>query len=110
MLVDKFTVQSPSVEYGEGYIASSYAYQYNEVDRTPEGSWTVEPKTVEYEFKTDTRVPKLGCAFPPGRLQPAAAGGWRACAAAGLARGLGVLGCGRGGAMWQPRLRGGAGS
>jgi hypothetical protein len=31
-----------------------------QVERTPEGKWVVKPVTTTYEFKTDTKVPKLG--------------------------------------------------
>lgn len=60
MLVDAFKVDSPSVEYGEGFIASTYDYQHTEVERTATGEWVVKPQTTKYEFHTDTRVPKLG--------------------------------------------------
>lgn len=60
MLVENFSVQSPNVKFEEGSITSTYTYHHNEVDRTPEGKWVVRPATTQYEFKTDTNVPKLG--------------------------------------------------
>jgi myo-inositol-1-phosphate synthase len=60
MLVDSFKVDSPAVEYGESHIASTYDYQHTEVDRTEDGKWVVKPQTTRYEFRTDTKVPKLG--------------------------------------------------
>lgn len=60
MLLDQFQVESSNVVRGEGFISSAYEYQHNEVDRTPDGKWTVKPLTTKYEFRTDTNVPKLG--------------------------------------------------
>jgi len=60
MLVESFKVESPNVEYGEDFIASSYEYQHTDVDRTPAGDWVVKPRATKYEFRTDTKVPKLG--------------------------------------------------
>lgn len=59
MLVDRFDVDSPNVEKGEGYISSSYDYQHNEIEFN-DGKWSVRPVTTKYEFKTETNVPKLG--------------------------------------------------
>ena len=59
MLVDGFRVESPNVTYGEGCIAAKYKYDTTEVEQDG-GTWKVKPKQVEYEFRTDTRVPKLG--------------------------------------------------
>ena len=61
MLVEQFRVDSPSVRYEEGAITSTYAYQHTEVERSEaDGSWVVRPRVENYEFRTDTRVPKLG--------------------------------------------------
>lgn len=61
MLVEQFRVESPSVQYGEDAITSTYAYQYTDVERSEaDGSWVVRPRVENYEFRTDTRVPKLG--------------------------------------------------
>jgi hypothetical protein len=74
MLVEQFKVESEKVTYAEDHIASTYDYQHTEVDRTPEGGWVLRPQTTSFEFKTDTRVPKLGCVAAPrrGRCRPAA--------------------------------------
>ena len=60
VLLDSFKVDSPNVEYGEDFIAASYDYQHTEVERAADGQWIVKPQTTKYEFKTETRVPKLG--------------------------------------------------
>lgn len=61
MLVENFKVESPNVQYAEDSITANYTYSSTEVERTEEGKWVVKPQTTEYTFKTDTRVPKLGC-------------------------------------------------
>ncbi|KAL9229723.1 hypothetical protein vseg_005159 [Gypsophila vaccaria] len=64
MFIENFKVESPNVEYREGEIKSVYKYETTElVHENRKGSgyqWIVKPKSVKYEFKTDTRVPKLG--------------------------------------------------
>jgi myo-inositol-1-phosphate synthase len=60
MLVESFKVDSPAVVYEESSITSTYDYQHTEIDRTADGKWVVKPKTTQYEFRTDTKVPKLG--------------------------------------------------
>ena len=60
MLAESFRVDSPTVQYGEDAITSSYTYQHTAVERTDAGQWVVKPQSTEYTFKTDTRVPKLG--------------------------------------------------
>ncbi|CAH9090067.1 unnamed protein product [Cuscuta europaea] len=59
MFVERFKVESPNVAYGDGEIHSVYNYETTEVVMERD-EWVVKPKTVRYEFKTDTRVPKLG--------------------------------------------------
>lgn len=61
MLVDTFKVQSPNVEYREDSIRSTYTYEHTAVEQSTDGAWVVKPQKSEYEFHTDTRVPKLGC-------------------------------------------------
>ncbi|RWW13303.1 hypothetical protein GW17_00022990 [Ensete ventricosum] len=68
MFVEKFKVESPNVRYGEEEIDAVYHYETTElVHESRDGvyHWIVKPKTVRYNFKTDTRVPKLGylCSF-----------------------------------------------
>ncbi|KAJ6916916.1 hypothetical protein NC652_019350 [Populus alba x Populus x berolinensis] len=63
MFIEKFKVESPNVKYIEDEIHSVYNYETTELvheNRNGSYQWTVKPKTVKYEFKTDTRVPKLG--------------------------------------------------
>lgn len=63
MFINKFRVQSPNVKYTEESIESVYDYQTTELvheNRDGNYEWVVKPKSVKYEFKTDTRLPKLG--------------------------------------------------
>ncbi|XP_024024304.1 inositol-3-phosphate synthase [Morus notabilis] len=63
MFIENFKVESPNVTYREGEIHSVYNYETTELvheNRKGTYQWIVKPKTVKYEFKTDTRVPKLG--------------------------------------------------
>jgi len=61
MLVENFKVDSSNVVYGESSIESRYEYQHTEVVQQPgNGGVIVKPVQTAYEFKTDTRVPKLG--------------------------------------------------
>jgi len=59
MLIDNFKVDSPNVHYGENVIVSDYTYSTTEV-RVENGSAKAIPKNIQYQFKTDTRVPKMG--------------------------------------------------
>ncbi|KAK8921615.1 hypothetical protein KSP39_PZI020708 [Platanthera zijinensis] len=63
MFIESFKVESPNVKYGAQEIHSVYNYETTELlheSRNGSYAWIVKPKTVRYEFKTDTRVPKLG--------------------------------------------------
>ncbi len=60
MLVDKFQVDSPDVEYGADHIISQYNYANTKVDRDANGKWIVKPIQSKYEFRTSTKLPKLG--------------------------------------------------
>ncbi|XP_078433643.1 inositol-3-phosphate synthase [Wolffia australiana] len=63
MFIEKFRVESPKVRYGEGEIESVYDYQTTElVHELRDGAyqWIVKPKSLQYHFKTDTRLPRLG--------------------------------------------------
>jgi myo-inositol-1-phosphate synthase len=60
VLLDSFKVDSPNVRYEDTSISASYDYSYTQVLRSDKGQWTVKPSTTRYEFRTDTRVPKLG--------------------------------------------------
>ncbi|WZZ22724.1 hypothetical protein YC2023_124111 [Brassica napus] len=77
MFIESFKVESPNVKYTENEIHSVYDYvrfgcfssiDYQTTELVHESKngfyqWTVKPKTVKYEFKTDTHVPKLGYVF-----------------------------------------------
>lgn len=63
MFIEGFKVESPNVRYTENEIHSVYNYETTELvheNRKGTYQWIVKPKTVKYEFKTNTRVPKLG--------------------------------------------------
>ena len=63
MFIDSFKVESPNVKYTDFEIESVYSYETTELvheNRNGTYQWIVKPKTTTYEFKTDTRVPKLG--------------------------------------------------
>lgn len=48
------------MEYGAEAITSKYDYQHVDVERSDAGAWTLKPQTTAFEFRTDTKVPKLG--------------------------------------------------
>lgn len=63
MFIESFKVESPNVKYNEGEIHSVYNYETTELvheNRNGTYQWIVKPKTVQYQFKTDTHVPKSG--------------------------------------------------
>lgn len=63
MFIESFKVESPNVKYTETEIQSVYSYETTELvhqNRNDTYQWVVKPKTVKYEFKTQTNVPKLG--------------------------------------------------
>ncbi|KAF6149189.1 hypothetical protein GIB67_026045 [Kingdonia uniflora] len=63
MFIESFQIESPKVKYLDNEIHSSYTYETTELvheKRNGVYQWVVKPKSVEYEFKTDTKVPKLG--------------------------------------------------
>jgi myo-inositol-1-phosphate synthase len=63
MFIENFKVESPNVKYTETEIQSVYSYETTELvheNRNNTYEWIVKPKTVKYEFKTQTNVPKLG--------------------------------------------------
>lgn len=65
MFIESFKVESPNVKYTENEIHSVYNYETTELvheNRNDTYQWIVKPKSVKYEFKTDTHVPKLGFA------------------------------------------------
>ena len=63
MFIESFKVDSPNVKYTENEIHSVYNYDTTELvheNRNGTYQWIIKPKTVKYEFKTETHVPKLG--------------------------------------------------
>ncbi|QCD98670.1 inositol-3-phosphate synthase-like [Vigna unguiculata] len=63
MFIENFKVESPNVKYTETEIQSVYNYETTELvheNRNGTYQWIVKPKSVKYEFKTNTHVPKLG--------------------------------------------------
>uniref|UniRef100_A0A7N0V3X3 Inositol-3-phosphate synthase n=1 Tax=Kalanchoe fedtschenkoi TaxID=63787 RepID=A0A7N0V3X3_KALFE len=60
MFIESFRVESPNLRYEENEINSLYSYETTELVHDAKNGWVVKPKTVNYQFKTDTRVPKLG--------------------------------------------------
>lgn len=66
MFIDSFKVESPNVTYSDHEIHSIYNYDTTELlheNRNGTYQWIVKPKSVQYQFKTDIRVPKLGFVF-----------------------------------------------
>lgn len=66
MFIESFKVESPNVKYSEDEIHSVYDYDTTELvheEKNGAYQWVVRPKTVKYEFKTQTNVPKLGFVF-----------------------------------------------
>lgn len=60
MHTETFKVNSPNVVYGEDYIESTYKYQTTSVEKGPDGNIVVTPNETTYQFKTHTKIPKLG--------------------------------------------------
>lgn len=60
MLINDFKVDSPNVQYGEEHITSTYSYSTTKLQQGPDGKWSVKPVSETYQFKTSTKVPKLG--------------------------------------------------
>lgn len=63
MFIERFQIESPNVSYSPDCIHSVYQYQTTEVTHEQRGGryeWLLKPTAVGYEFKTNTRVPKLG--------------------------------------------------
>lgn len=60
MLVDTFRVESPSVQYTDDAIRSTYSYSTTELSRDDAGAFVCKPTAHEVEFNVDRKVPKLG--------------------------------------------------
>jgi len=56
---DSFEVQSPNVKYTDEHIFSTYQYDKTEVN-VANGKATAIPKSIEYQFRTERKAPKLG--------------------------------------------------
>ena len=56
-----FKVQSPNVCYTEDFIESRYVYDTTKVLRDSKNSFTAIPIETEYTFRTERKVPRLGC-------------------------------------------------
>lgn len=53
-------VNSSNVTYENGHIEATYEYKSSSVEKLQNGTLKVTPKSTEYKFKTNTKVPKLG--------------------------------------------------
>ncbi|KAL8167425.1 hypothetical protein V2J09_008924 [Rumex salicifolius] len=63
MFIDSFKVESPNVKYTDDEIHSVYSYETTELvheSRNGTYQWIVKPKSLQYEFKTQINVPRLG--------------------------------------------------
>lgn len=58
-----FKVNSKNVQYTDSHIVADYAYENATVTKGVDGSFTVNPTSVKYTFKTETRVPRVGYVF-----------------------------------------------
>eukprot|EP01104_Vermistella_antarctica_P004572 TRINITY_DN14_c1_g1_i1.p1 TRINITY_DN14_c1_g1~~TRINITY_DN14_c1_g1_i1.p1 ORF type:complete len:511 (+),score=181.31 TRINITY_DN14_c1_g1_i1:66-1598(+) len=61
VFAETFRVNSPNVVYGETEINAKYSYETVEAITQADGSLVATPKSVKYEFKTQTTIPKVGC-------------------------------------------------
>lgn len=53
-------VQSPNVKYTDQHIESLYHYQTTDVE-CEAGKLVVTPRETQYNFRTERKVPRLGC-------------------------------------------------
>jgi myo-inositol-1-phosphate synthase len=53
------SVSSPNITYNHDHILSKYTYE-NAIVSKEAGKLLVKPTKTEYEFKTDTTVPRVG--------------------------------------------------
>lgn len=65
MLIENFKVNSPDVKYENDAISATYRYDNTDLQRGNDGKWIVTPTSTEYQFRTSTKVPRLGWAPPP---------------------------------------------
>jgi myo-inositol-1-phosphate synthase len=59
-LYQDFKIESPNVEYTDSHITSTYTYDYNKTTVNENGSVSIKPKKMDYTFKTDRNVGKVG--------------------------------------------------
>lgn len=55
-----FTVNSPNVTYTDNEIRSRYKYRTTAVTKGNDGRYVATPKEVQYDFKVDRKVGKVG--------------------------------------------------
>jgi hypothetical protein len=53
------SVSSPNITYNHDHILSKYTYE-NAIVSKEAGTFVVKPTKTEYEFKTETTVPRVG--------------------------------------------------
>lgn len=56
----KVKVQSPNVQYSNDHILSTYEYQTTKVTQDSSECFLVTPNATQYQFKTNTNLPKFG--------------------------------------------------
>eukprot|EP00803_Ostreobium_quekettii_P004720 evm.model.scf_1837.1 EVM.evm.TU.scf_1837.1 scf_1837:14185-20766(-) len=59
MFVNRWKVKSPSVQYGEDAITSHVDYESTCISEVDD-MWQVSPTKTRFQFRTQTKVPKLG--------------------------------------------------
>lgn len=55
-----FRVNSPNVKYNPEHIESRFEYPSTDLRQDAVGNWTVTPMKTEYDFRTTSKVPKIG--------------------------------------------------
>ncbi|KAF9897070.1 Myo-inositol-1-phosphate synthase [Lobosporangium transversale] len=55
-----FKVNSKNVQYTDSHILADYVYENATVSKGIDGSYSVNPTSVKYTFKTDLKVPRVG--------------------------------------------------
>ena len=58
-----FVVESPALQFNrtKNVLLAAYDYQTTRVDKDDEGKLRVKPVTESLTFRTDCRVPRVGC-------------------------------------------------
>jgi len=60
MFTNEFIVESDNVEYSDEYITSNFVYQKS-ATRIEDGKVFVKPVSKNFNFRTERKVPRLGC-------------------------------------------------